>query len=89
MVRRRNIVQGILDEREHQDRKWGAIGSAGHVNASDHEMLAVLVEEVGEVAKALNDLTAGHINAETCTEDLELELIQVAAVAFKWLEIIG
>ncbi len=42
---------------------------------SGEAKLAVLVEEVGEVARALNDRT-----------ELVEELIQVAAVALAWIE---
>ena len=41
----------------------------------NNELLTVLVEEVGEVAKALQEGT-----------NLEEELIQVAAVCVRWLE---
>lgn len=44
------------------------------------EKLAILVEEVGEVAKAL---TYDHINLEDM-ENLKKELDQVAAVAMMW-----
>ncbi len=51
--------------------------------------LAILTEEVGEVARAVNELIAGHpfdhrrvkIKAE-----LHKEITQVAAVAVAWLE---
>lgn len=48
-----------------------------HPNFPKEIRLAVLVEEVGEVAKALQD---GN------RQNLEEELTQVAAVAQRWLE---
>ena len=40
--------------------------------------LSALVEEVGEVARAINDGESSH--------HVQSELVQVAAVAFAWLE---
>lgn len=73
----RLIVEQIFElielERISQDRKWGDQSHRSHA-----EMLAVLVEEVGEVAKAIleNNVTA-----------MNVELIQVAAVVILWLEV--
>lgn len=62
----------IILERHRQDRKWGV------QNLTDAEFMCVLAEEVGEVANAINDgLTPEHVRKE---------LVQVAAVAVKWLE---
>ena len=63
------ILQKIREERTRQDEKWGV------QNHDDFVWNAILVEEVGEVSKAL--LTGG---------DLESELMQAAAVAIAWLE---
>lgn len=48
---------------------------------SDTAFLAVLVEEVGEVARAIND--------EEGAERLVQELVQVAAVCVARLELLG
>ena len=45
--------------------------------------LAILVEEVGEVAKELNETALG---AEADKDKLEKELIQVSAMAASWIE---
>lgn len=58
-------------ERDRQDKKWGK---------QDHEpdrWLRILVEEVGEVARAID---------ENKPEDYITELIQVAAVAIAAVE---
>ncbi len=44
-------------------------------NGNPHQYLAVLVEEVGEVAKGLND--------NEPTESLQMELVQVGAMAMR------
>jgi NTP pyrophosphatase (non-canonical NTP hydrolase) len=73
--RRQNLViQVVRNERARQDAKWGA---GHHLVWTPHIALAVLVEEVGEVAKAINDGTEA---------ELSNELIQVAAVAIAALE---
>jgi len=62
-------IMHIREERIRQDKKWGV------QNHADLRWLPILVEEVGELAKALNEgtMTGG-------------ELTQVAAVALAWME---
>ncbi len=67
------VLQKIRDERASQDKKWGP--QKHHVN----KWLAILVEEVGEVAEAMLDKDINEV---------EKELVQVAAVCVKWLEFI-
>jgi NTP pyrophosphatase (non-canonical NTP hydrolase) len=61
----------VFAERERQERlhpgSWPSLGVR----------LAVLTEEVGEVAKALNDREANSVRDE---------LVQVVAVCLRWLE---
>jgi NTP pyrophosphatase (non-canonical NTP hydrolase) len=62
------ILYAIAAERERQDTL--------HPNThSEPHLLAVLMEEVGEVAKAMQE-----------DSNITEELIQVAAVAVRWLE---
>lgn len=68
---RAEAVRSILRERSRQDRKWGP--SAERPVPS----LRVLVEEVGEVAKA---------QQEESDERIREELIHVAAVAVAMVE---
>ena len=86
-------VADILLERQRQE----ALKASGKFTytCADPEMthaerLAVLVEEVGEVARAL--LEQGHLPNEQSHDlhgaDLRHELVQVAAVALAWLEAI-
>lgn len=72
VMRQRKILAATLDERENQDAKWGANRNLPH-----DTWLRILVEEVGEVANALN---------EGDEENLRVELIQVMASAMAWLE---
>jgi len=68
-----NIKYLIDCERHAQDIKWG------EQNHDDYKWLAILSEEVGELAKEIlsrNDLLTLN------------ELTQVAAVAVAWLEAI-
>lgn len=66
------IFNAIIAERQRQDEKWGAPQSL-----PDFQWLTILTEEVGEVAKAIN---------EDHPLEIRTELIQVIAVAVKWLE---
>lgn len=80
------IIKEIEAERSRQDEKWGE---------QNHDLpvwLAVLTEEVGEVAKAILEARAalpGNQMASTLyIEDLRKELVQVAAVAVAAIEYI-
>jgi len=66
-----DILYEIAKERTRQDNKWG-------VNRPDDgQIMLILAEEVGEVARA---------SQEDYQSQLRKELIQVAAVAVKWIE---
>lgn len=80
MLNIHNVFDNIYEERQRQDEKWAAI----------------LSEEVGEASQQ-----ALFIHADTLHEDgidpdanrgsdthLRTELIQIAAVAFAWIEAI-
>lgn len=66
----------VADERERQDTKWRR--SPGNWPAPHEIKLTVLVEEVGEVARAILERSSQR--------HLHDELIQVAAVAVAWAE---
>lgn len=68
------IFEEIFDERQRQDAKWGPM-TARTVSAVT--MVAVLSEEVGEVAQDVLKMNR---------EGLRQELIQVAAVAMAMIE---
>jgi NTP pyrophosphatase (non-canonical NTP hydrolase) len=74
---RERIFDDISLERDRQDKIYGGIDKCMLPT-----MLSVLVEEVGECAKELNEKLPGD------TDNLEVELVQVAAVCVKWLEIL-
>ena len=65
-------IEKVIEERMRQDEKFPP---DEETNISDKLMLAVLMEEVGEVANAL--LEHDYDNVDT-------EIIQVAAVCVKW-----
>lgn len=71
-----NIVADIKAERERQNEQWG------EQTHEDYIWLAILTEELGEVAQAILHDEFGGPHANT----VEAELIQVAAVAVQWLE---
>jgi NTP pyrophosphatase (non-canonical NTP hydrolase) len=70
---------------EERRRQYEARGDQDH---NPLKWLAVLAEEFGEVAKALEDGHEGKHDHPTYTNQLEYELIQVAAVAVAWVEAI-
>jgi hypothetical protein len=91
------VILDVLAERDRQERRCEekrAEGFDWHSCASsrltDGERLAVLVEEVGEVARELcearaaGDLAADEMRAHFAR--LREELVQVAAVTVAWIE---
>lgn len=71
-----NVIIGLIKmERDHQDTKWG------EKNHPDAKWLAILMEEVGELAKAMLEAPSGEPQS-----DVDDELTQVAAVALAWME---
>lgn len=83
-----NVLADVGVERERQERlgrQHRAQGQHDWKTCADKTLsadtkLAVLVEEVGEVAHAMNEARVGN------TENLREELIHVAAVAVAWAE---
>lgn len=71
------VVRAIRLERARQVEKHGLL-SVSSPAVTDAERLAILVEEVGEVARAM---TYDNGNED----ELIAELVQVAAVAVGWV----
>ena len=80
----RNLILGeLLVERERQEKKFGV---DQYLDISDSDCLAVLIEEVGEVARELNEILLGNSSTEAYHRRLRKELLQTAAVAVAWIE---
>lgn len=69
-------LDAIVQERVRQHLKWG------QQDHDDKTWLAILTEEVGELAQAILHDKSGGPAAGTARD----ELVQVAAVAVQWLE---
>jgi hypothetical protein len=81
---RTSIIARIDVERNRQRGKWSGHhdwgqGDCSSPNVKPMTKIAVLTEEVGEVARAALDRNDA---------DLIDELVQVAAVAIAWLELL-
>jgi NTP pyrophosphatase (non-canonical NTP hydrolase) len=73
-----NINEDVFMERMRQNEKWG-------IQRHDNGVwLSILIEEVGEVAEAMQKGMKSE--KETDANNLYEELIQVAAVASAWAE---
>ena len=81
-LRRFSPYQLIQMERIQQEAKFGI------QNHDDFRWLAILGEEFGEVSKAVCEQLQDNYTAEALEENLEIELIQVAAVCVAWVECI-
>ena len=71
-IARAVVLEDVLAERERQDLLWGA-----QKTNTDFVWALIAFEELGEVAKDLND---GKLEAAY------VEVIQTAAVLFAWAE---
>lgn len=82
------VLAEVTAERERQERKGAEHRARGQEHwrscadplLPEERKLAVLLEEVGEVAHAQNEIRIGE------SANLREELIQVAAVAVAWAE---
>lgn len=73
-----STIGKIQRENLHAFHKHGA-GWMGNPDANRSLRLSILVEEIGEVAKALNELSS--------PDELIKELIQVATMAACWIDV--
>jgi NTP pyrophosphatase (non-canonical NTP hydrolase) len=95
LAKTHNIFALVIEERKRQDRLMAlgkfAFTCADKDGLTNAEKLTVLIEETGEVARAILNLSqlasdALLKNRVVCEYKLQEELIQVAAVAVAWLE---
>lgn len=70
------VLQTLLDERARQDKKWGV---QDHL---DEWWLPIIVEEIGEVSKAMLEVQFGMGGPG----DVHKELVEACATAMAWLE---
>lgn len=75
-------IRAIQAEVDYAHKLHGENSMYSVSNTNDRRF-AILAEEVGEVATALNE---GAISGTLDETNLRLELIQVAAMAATWLE---
>ncbi len=55
----------VIAERHRQDAKWrGGPGDCAHPDTPDRQRLAILIEEVGEVARAILEDRPVELRAE-------------------------
>jgi NTP pyrophosphatase (non-canonical NTP hydrolase) len=67
------VINGVIDERNRQNEIWG-------IQRHDHgKWLKILIEEVGEVAQAMQKDDGWGKDSDA--DDLYTELIHVAAVS--------
>lgn len=76
------VLAEVVSERKRQDRIWG------EQNHEPCDYLAILVEEIGEVAKEAVGIRFGRPGRERVHHRrcLRAELVQVAAIAVAMIE---
>lgn len=72
-----DVFAAIIKERAEQDKKWATQNHPAPI------WLAILTEEVGEVAEIVIE---ANFDGDPFYGELEHELTQIAAVAVAWLE---
>lgn len=78
----KTALSDVSGERARQVEKWG-----DQIANPPGAMLAILTEEIGEVATAVIRLyDHSRPEAHRDVSDLRTELVQVAAVAVQWIE---
>ena len=84
-----DVMTLVADERVRQNALFAEgkipFNCASRI-ADPNRKLRVLVEEVGEVAEAIDRIENSKSNHRPAREHLRDELVQVAAVACGWLE---
>lgn len=78
-----DVLKDVLKERVKQQQKWGL-----QEDLSWAEHLVILVEEVGELAQAIQKKMQMESVKETDQSNADYEGIQVAAVAVKMVELL-
>jgi NTP pyrophosphatase (non-canonical NTP hydrolase) len=79
------ISKDLLDEvAAEADRAHEKYGEKSMLYRTDNDSLPVLMEEVGEVAREMNELKIGNEDLIEYRRNQRTELIQVAAMALTW-----
>lgn len=78
------IADQIEEGRRKAHAKHGENSIEG-IHALDPRWLPILVEEVGEVAQAMNDGDLGLFDSDERLRQVRAELIDVATVAVAWI----
>jgi len=89
MLRFDDLIRAIKQERVRQDDLWGR----KFETRQQAEWLAILGEEFGEIAKAVNEFNAashkhgiGTPEQHAARERIREEMIHTVAVCFSWME---
>lgn len=76
-----DLLADVVDEAARAHTKHG---DKSMLYGTDEKSLRILVEEVGEVAREMNELALGNRRPKKYRSNQRTELIQVAAMALTW-----
>lgn len=79
-------VREVRRESARAIQKHGREKTAISPNRTRLYKLSILTEEIGEVAKTINEFELGNLTTEQFVAELKKELTQVSSVAAMWLE---
>ena len=78
-----DTLERVIDEANVAHDKHG---SQSMLYGSDDKSLRILLEEVGELAREMNELALDNREVGQYNKNMQIELEQVAAMAITWLE---
>ncbi len=83
-----DVYDDIKAERRRAHDKHADLSMESHVMPVDSlSRLAILLEEVGEVAQEFNDARGAHRSVDL--RNLYAELVQTAAMAAAWADVVS
>jgi NTP pyrophosphatase (non-canonical NTP hydrolase) len=77
-----DLLQDVIDEAQRAHEKHGPNSM---LYGSDAKGLRILMEEVGEVARAMNEFALANIDLLAYQKELRAELVQCAAMCTTWI----
>lgn len=82
-----DVVNEVVDEVDRANHLHGEQSIAGQWHF-ESDRLAILSEEVGEVAHEVNERRLGTLTSDEYDKQVYVELVQVAAMAVAWAAVI-
>lgn len=80
------LLRRVMEERAHQDRKYGPVGTTEHPGPGGHDLSGWLIVIEKELHEAKEAATGHGRRNNTGRNSTRAEILQIAAVCFAALE---